>query len=112
MKTRFIDHRDQVIADRDDDIRKALEMIGLQMEGYAKESLTASGAVDTGRLRNSITYATEDYNGQGTYSDNKGNSYSDAYALAQPKKNLVAVGTNVEYGPYIEFGTSKMTPRP
>jgi hypothetical protein len=32
-----------------------MNMIGEQAEGYAKESLTQSGAVDTGRLRNSVT---------------------------------------------------------
>ena len=37
--------------------RRGLEAIGLAAEGHAKKKITAEGAVDTGRLRNSITYA-------------------------------------------------------
>lgn len=59
--------------------RVALEAIGLQGETNAKMHITAVGAVDTGRLRNSITHATDD---------------DSAY-----------IGTNVEYGIYVEMGT-------
>ena len=57
----------------------ALEAIGLQGETNAKMHITAVGAVDTGRLRNSITHATDE---------------DSAY-----------IGTNVEYGIYVEMGT-------
>ena len=63
---------------------KALEEIGLTAEGYAK----ALCPVDTGRLRNSITHEI----------DNDGKA---AY-----------IGTNVEYGPYVELGTSRQRPQP
>jgi phage gpG-like protein len=56
-------------------IPRGLEAIGLAAEGHAKKYETA---VDTGRLRNSISHAT----------DNEA-----AY-----------IGTNVEYAPYIELG--------
>jgi HK97 gp10 family phage protein len=46
--------------------------------------------VDTGRLRNSITWELR----------------TDARGL------YAAVGTNVEYAPYVEFGTSKMSAQP
>ena len=55
--------------------KRGLEAIGLVAEGHAKKYETA---VDTGRLRNSISHATDD---------------EAAY-----------IGTNVEYAPYIEFG--------
>ena len=58
---------------------RALEKIGLAAEGYAKKLCP----VDTGRLRNSITH-TIDSGGK--------------WAI---------IGTNVEYGPYIELGSSK-----
>ena len=61
---------------------RALEEIGLLAEGYAKELCP----VDTGRLRNSITHV-----GDG------GSEY---------------VGTNVEYGPYVELGTSRAPAQP
>ena len=59
--------------------RVALEAVGLQGETNAKMHITAVGAVDTGRLRNSITHAVDG---------------DDAI-----------IGTNVEYGKYVELGT-------
>ena len=60
---------------------RAFTMIGAKAEGYAK----ALCPVDTGNLRNSITYEVES---------------SDEGATA-------IIGTNVEYAPYIELGTGK-----
>lgn len=80
---------DDIKREVDQKVLKALETIGLKAEAYAKKSLTEQHAVDTGRLRNSVTH--------------------EVFA----EKKEVHVGTNVEYGPYIEFGTSKgMKPRP
>lgn len=53
----------------------ALEAVGITAEGFAKKETP----VDTGRLRNSITHTV---------------TGDDVY-----------IGTNVEYGPYIELGT-------
>lgn len=75
-------------------VARALEEIGLRAEGYAKRELSKpkgghkSGEdprpnVDTGRLRNSITHQTF------------------------PDEGYVVVGTNVEYAPNIELGTSR-----
>ena len=68
----------------DQAIAKALTMIGQQAEGYAKLICP----VDTGRLRNSITNAID------------------------TEANAVYIGTNVEYGPYVELGTSRRHPHP
>lgn len=75
---------EQIEAAMDKAIAKALTMIGMKAEGNAK----AICLVDTGRLRNSITNAID------------------------TEANAVYVGTNVEYGPYVELGTSKMHPHP
>lgn len=64
----------------------ALEMIGRAAEANAILEITALGAVKTGNLRNSITH---------TYDEDT------AY-----------VGTNVEYAPYVEYGTNRMKARP
>ena len=61
---------------------RALTRIGLQAEAYAKRECP----VDTGNLRNSITNAVDD---------------KSAY-----------VGTNVEYAPYVELGTSRAKAQP
>lgn len=60
-------------------VARALEEIGLVAEGYAKRLCP----VDTGRLRNSITHSIDT---------------SSMHAI---------IGTNVEYGPYVELGTSR-----
>ena len=78
---------------KDEAVARALEAIGLTAERHAKERCP----VDTGRLRNSITHATEQFAGKGTYTDNHGKGYSDATARASPEKNAVYIGSNVEY---------------
>lgn len=70
-------HRLEAIEIKNDGVNKALEIIGLTAERYAKELCQ----VDTGRLRNSISHQVDD--------------------------NTVYIGTNVEYAPYLEFGTGK-----
>ena len=76
------DNTEQVKAAIKTATEKALEMVGLQAEGYAKKLCP----VFSGNLRNSITH-TQD--GEWAY-----------------------IGTNVEYAPYVELGTRKMAARP
>lgn len=71
-------------------IPPALDACGLFAETEAKKLLTEKKAVDTGNLRNSVTYVVES---DGT-------------------RDQMAVGTNVEYAPYVENGTSRMKARP
>lgn len=78
------DNTDEVVEALGTAMARALEAIGIQAEGYAKDLCP----VDTGRLRNSITHAVE--------ADEKA-----AY-----------IGTNVEYAPYVELGTSKHKEQP
>lgn len=77
MPVEVTSHRIEVIEAKDEAIARALETIGLVAERYAKEK----APVDTGRLRNSISHEVDD--------------------------DTVYVGTNVEYAPYLEFGTGK-----
>ena len=67
--------RDEVLHALQNAVNRGLKAIGEQAVGYAQELCP----VDTGNLRGSITYAVEG---------------DDCY-----------IGTNVEYAPYIEFGT-------
>ena len=62
--------------------RNALTAIGATAETHTKDNITADKLVDTGRLRNSISYAVD---GEAAY-----------------------IGTNVEYAPYLELGTKKI----
>lgn len=62
---------------------RALEAVGMQAENYAKLLCP----VDTGNLRNSITHE-------------------------QGGEDFEVVGTNVEYAPYVEYGTQRMKAQP
>lgn len=96
----------------DTQIYTALEECGLAAEGYAKRLC----AVDTGLLRNSITHALD---GQPTaiseYQDNS-KKQSGSYSGSTPKepkgRRAVYIGTNVEYAPYVELGTSRTAEQP
>lgn len=105
-------HKNEVLDELDLKIEIALEKIGLRAETHAKEKCT----VDTGLLRNSITHALD---GESTaiseYKDNAGKQ-KGAYRGNAPKessgKRVVIIGTNVEYAPYVEYGTSKQKAQP
>ena len=84
---------------------KILEMIGSKAEGYVK----ALTPVDTGLLRNSITYAVGGESPSiSEYSDNSG-EVKGTYSGTEGKKGdgCVYIGTNVEYATYVEFGENK-----
>lgn len=70
------DNTQKVKSELESRVRAALEAIGATAETYAKKG----APVDTGRLRNSISHAVDE--------------------------NTVYIGTNVEYAPYQELGTS------
>lgn len=92
-------------------ILRALETCGLQAERYAVENITAQDAVDTGFLRNSITHAIAGKTPSKTsYSADKGGrkgSYSGN--VGDRDEKAVYIGSNVEYAPYIEYGTGSGT---
>lgn len=79
MKVEITDNSEIVLDELSHAILRALEKCGLTAEGYAKLLCP----VDTGNLRNSITHSVQLDDGEGA-----------AY-----------VGTNSEYGPYVELGT-------
>ena len=74
MSYTYKDNTDEVLAALKRAKKRGLEAIGLTAEGHAKKETP----VDTGRLRNSISHATDD---------------EAAY-----------IGTNVEYATYVELG--------
>lgn len=76
---RIEDHSDEFKKAMKNQMKNALWAIGAAAEGHAKDMTP----VDTGRLRNSISHE------------------EDESELA------VYIGTNVEYAPYVEMGTSR-----
>lgn len=83
MAVTFINHCPDALTAEQAARNRALEIIGGKAETYAKRLCP----VDTGRLRNSITHQ----------------QYDD---------HTEVVGTNVEYAPYVELGTSRMGAKP
>lgn len=77
MSVEFIDNSEEILKRFHTAAIKALERCGMEAEGYAKDLVP----VKTGNLRNSISHKVAD---------------KEAY-----------VGTNSEYGPYVELGTGK-----
>ena len=77
MKVDYKDNSEQVLSAMEKAIKNGLEAIGLTAEGHAKKITP----VDTGRLRNSISHSVD---GEAAY-----------------------IGSNVEYAPYVELGTSR-----
>ena len=101
-------------------MRKAARMIGGTVAGHAVEACP----VDTGLLRNSITFALGGEDPQITSyrsndKDKNGNPievvegyYTDKAPNDDDNQITVYVGTNVQYAPYQELGTIKMDARP
>ena len=77
MKVDYTDNSQQVLSALEKGKRNALTAIGATAETYAKKATP----VDTGRLRNSISHSVD---GEAAY-----------------------IGSNVEYAPYVELGTSR-----
>lgn len=87
MAVRFTDNSAKFLAELERSKAKALETIGQKAEGYAKKLCPVGTPESTGiagyrggTLRNSITHRVE--NG-----------------------DTMALGSNVEYAPYVELGT-------
>lgn len=73
----YVDNSEEIIAKLKEAKKRALKRIGMQAESFAKKLCP----VDTGGLRNSINHKVHN---------------DDAY-----------IGTNKEYGAYVELGTGK-----
>ena len=84
----FKDNSGKVKKEFAEKVQLALKLIGEACEGYAKEDCP----VDTGRLRNSITYATTTEKGSG-----------DSAPRGKPEEDTVYIGSNVEYAKFVEF---------
>lgn len=90
----IVNNTDKVKKELADRIPVILEALGIEAEGNAIDEVNklvydtpeSPDYVRTGRLKNSITHAVDG--------------------------NAAYIGTNLEYAPYVELGTSRMRPRP
>ena len=88
-------------------IRRGLRTIGMKAETHAKENCP----VDTGYARNSITYALSGESAAvSSYEADRGKGGKPPKTgeyrgtLGEIEDNYVAIGSNVEYFPFIEEG--------
>ena len=79
MSVIFTSHRQEVESKVDQACQIALEIVGGMAESDVAEQITRNRSVRTGNLRLSITHEPED-------------------------EKTMAVGSNVEYAPYVELG--------
>ncbi|MBO5788583.1 MAG: HK97 gp10 family phage protein [Clostridia bacterium] len=111
----YRDNTEEVLSALEAAIKRGNEAIGMTAEGHAKKKITSAGAVDTGRLRNSITYALAGEEPHvKSYKANKGGKERETYTYdgtAEGKKGSgVYIGTNVEYAVFVENGAQGRTP--
>lgn len=108
------DNTEEVVSALNKAIHNGLTAVGMTAEKHAKKAIKEQGAIDTGTLLNSITYVIAGYQPHvESYSGNKGGGHgSYSGTMGGKKDSAVYIGTNVEYAPYVELGTSKMAARP
>ena len=83
VEIRIEDYSADILAALKEQALLGMQAIGQEAEGFAKDNLTTFPRVDTGRLRNSVSHSVDD------------------------GETAVYIGTNVEYAPYVEYGTGK-----
>lgn len=105
---RFRSRKGEVFGALDGNRKKALEAVGLEVSGAAKEKTP----VDTGRLRASIAWAADGENRQHseTFSGG-GGMLTVAYIVGAPRGTAL-VGTNVEYAVKVHEDLEGRVPRP
>lgn len=122
MTFTVVDNSSLVLKATDEQIEQALIAIGARVETHAKLPVAAGGymPVDTGRLKNSITFAlaggnatTKRYKPDRKVENDKLTKPYSGTAPSDPggKVRSVYVGTNVEYAEIVENGTSGRTAR-
>ena len=109
MSYTYKDNTDEVLSALERAKVRGLTAIGLTAEGHAKKKITQAKAVDTGRLRNSITFAVSGESANiSSYSGDHGEE-GGTYSGTAPndKEKAVYIGTGVEYAIGIETGSHR-----
>lgn len=88
MKIKFENNANVFKKEMDSKVIKCLNAVGLKAVSIWQKVITAKKVVDTGRFRNSANYAVK------------------------PSEKKVILGSNVQYAPYLENGTSRQPARP
>ena len=109
MSFTYKDNTDEVLSALEKAKIRGLTAIGMTAEGHAKKKITQAKAVDTGRLRNSITFAVSGESANiSSYSGDHGEE-GGTYSGTAPndKEKAVYIGTGVKYAAGIETGSHR-----
>lgn len=104
-----------VISELEKATERALYAIGVKAVEGSVDAISGrydiDPAVDTGRLRASISFITPTDKG-GSGQPKPVNAQAGDELTGTAEQNTVVVGSNVEYAEYVHNGTSKMAGRP
>ena len=110
-EVKMTDNTDELLKELEFLEEKALVTVGGEAEGDAKIEIESSPRrVDTGRLRNSITWATRTEHSEVDTNLEKPNddaSADDGVNSSQAGEREVVIGTNVEYAAKVHEGDAK-----
>lgn len=95
---RIEDHSEEYIEEMKQKVKGFLISIGETASSASADVVASIPLVKTGRLKNSINWAVGNQWGAGDV------------PLCLPEEDTVYIGTNVEYAPYHELGTSRGIP--
>lgn len=115
MTIKITDFSPDVIREEENATKRALYAIGLKATEGATDAIsgryTVPSAVDTGRLRASISFITPSSGGDNGMAIPSNGSPSDRLTGAVGEQCAI-VGTNVEYAEFVHNGTTNMSARP
>lgn len=110
MEVKVVSHKQEVLNELDKATEKVLYAIGLLgVEGCVEkaseiDSVTGRPTVDTGRYRAGFGFITPTQGKMsGTQTSNK--EAGDDISGKRSNKDTVVIANNVEYAPYLEFGS-------
>lgn len=86
MSVRYTSYSGSILSEYKQKKSRTLEIVGSTVEGHAKEKLQQNRSVQTGRLIGGVAHERRD-------------------------ENTEAVGTDVEYAPYVELGHNQQPGR-
>lgn len=110
-KYKFTDNSDKLMKQLEGREIQILNEWGKLWQSIATKLVTKNKAVDTGRLRASLSYLV--YTGVGQKNPPVPETVSSDYLSGKAsKKNELVVGSNLPYAKYIELGSGGKVPRP
>lgn len=108
IKIDFHSNRTKIIEAMRKQVETAMQKIGEVAADETSQAIDGKGmrrAVLTGRMKNSIQYATQNHSGFSyTYSDDSGKIYSYKMPKVADAEPVVYVGTEVYYAEFVHFG--------